>query len=321
MHRDRSTAGSRWVPGFFLSTWTRRTTRAGAASPRQSDALKAVLLMCLGVSMFPFLNTCVKLLTAHYSLIEIVWARFAGHFLTMAAVFLPSRGWPIFRAQRPAIQITRSFLLLGSTALSVSGIGLVPLATASAIGFSSPIIVTALSVPLLGESVGPRRWSAVLVGFIGVLIAVRPGSGPLTTATLFLLGGAACYALYQIATRRSGTHDSAETGIVYAALVGTIVTSLLLPFGFEWPHSLADVALFAGLGVFGGVGHYFVIRAFRLGPAALISPLGYFELVGSTTLGYVVFANFPDSWTWAGASLIVASGIYIALRERRRRRD
>src|SRR5579864_5968157 len=122
MSRDRPTAGSRWVPGIFLRARPRPTAGAEAASPRQSDALRAVLLMFLGVSMFPFLNTCVKLLTVHYSLIEIVWARFAGHFLTMVAVFLPSRGWPIFRAHRPAIQITRSFLLLGSAAFSVSGI-------------------------------------------------------------------------------------------------------------------------------------------------------------------------------------------------------
>src|SRR5436190_10049069 len=169
---------------------------------RHSDALRAILLMCVGVSMFPFLSAGIKLLTSHYSVMEIVWARFTGHLLTMILVFMPSQGWRIFRANRPVIQITRSFLLLGSTALSVSGIGFVPLATASAIGFSSPIIVTALSVPLLGESVGPRRWSAVLVGFVGVLIVVRPGSGQLTSATLLLLGASACYALYQIATRR-----------------------------------------------------------------------------------------------------------------------
>ncbi|HXP77171.1 MAG TPA: DMT family transporter [Stellaceae bacterium] len=291
-----------------------------APSPRQNDALRAILLMCLGVSMFPFLNAGIKLLTAHYSVIEIVWARFAGHLLTMLIVFLPSRGWQIFRTHQPAIQITRSFLLLASTAFSVSGIGLVPLATASTIGFSSPIIVTALSVPLLGESVGPRRWSAVLVGFVGVLIVVRPGSSQLSAATLLLLGAAASYALYQIATRRSGVRDSAETGIVYAALVGTLAASLLVPFGFEMPRSLADAAILASLGMFGSVGHYYIIHAFRLGPAALVSPLGYLELVGSTTLGYVIFDNLPDLWTWAGASLIVASGIYIALREQRRRR-
>lgn len=294
---------------------------AETPGPRQSDTLRALLLMCLGVSMFPFLNTCLKLLTPHYSIIEIVWARFTGHFITMIAVFLPSQGWRVFHANRPAIQIIRSFLLLGSTVFSVSGIGYVPLATASAIGFASPIIVTALSVPLLGESVGPRRWSAVLIGFIGVLIVVRPGSGQLTSATLLLLCASACYALYQIATRRSSQHDSAETGIIYAALVGTVVTSMVVPFGFEAPHTTSDAVLLASLGVFGGVGHYFVIRAFRLGPAALIAPFGYLELVGTTTLGYLVFNNFPDSWTWIGAGLIVASGIYIAFRERRRRRD
>jgi drug/metabolite transporter (DMT)-like permease len=294
---------------------------AEAPGPLQGDVLRAILLMCLGVSMFPFLNTCIKLLTPHYSVIEIVWARFAGHLLTMMAVFLPSHGWRLFRANRAGLQITRSILLLGSTAFSVSGIGLVPLATASAIGFSSPIIVTALSVPLLGESVGPRRWTAVLVGFLGVLIVVRPGGGELTTATLLLLASAACYALYQIATRRGSLHDSAETGIVYAALVGTVVATALVPFGFELPHRLFDALLLASLGVFGGVGHYFVIRAFRLGSAAVISPLGYLELVGTTTLGYLVFDNFPDSWTWLGMGLIVASGIYIAIRERRRRRD
>jgi len=294
---------------------------AEAPTPRQGDALKAILLMCLGATMFPFLNTGVKLLTPDYSLIEIVWARFTGHLVIMIIIFLPSEGWRLFRAKRPLLQITRSFLLMGSTAFSVSGLGYVPLATASAIGFSSPIMVTALSVPLLGESVGPRRWIAVLVGFLGVLIIVRPGTGQLSIATLLLLCAAGCYALYQIATRRSTLHDSAETGIVYAALVGTVALSLLLPFGFEMPRRPLDAALLASLGLFGGVGHYFVIRAFRLGPAALISPLGYLELLGTTVLGYLVFDNFPDSWTWIGAGLIVASGAYIAIRERRRRRD
>jgi drug/metabolite transporter (DMT)-like permease len=294
---------------------------AEAPGLRQSDALRAILLMCLGVSMFPFLNTSAKLLTAHYPVSEIIWARFAGHLMVMLAVFLPSRGWPIFQARRPTIQIARSFLLLGSTAFFVTAIGRVPLATASAIGFSSPIIVTALSVPLLGESVGPRRWGAVVVGFIGVLIVIRPGSGLLSPATLLLLGSASCYALYQIATRRGGAHDSAETGIIYAALVGTLVTSAIVPFSFEMPHRFVDAALLASLGVFGGVGHYFVIQAFRLGPAAVVSPFGYLELVGTATLGYLVFGNFPDSWTWAGAGLIVASGVYIAIREHRRRRN
>lgn len=288
---------------------------------RHSDAFRGILLMCLGVAMFPILNTCAKLLSTEYPLLEVVWARFTGHFLVMAMVFLPSRGWRLFAAQRPSLQLVRSALLLGSTLFFIRAISSVPLATASTIGFTTPLMVTALSVPLLREAVGPRRWAAVAVGFIGVLVVVRPGSGFVNPAVLLLVGAAACYALYQIATRRGGFHDNAETGIVYAALIGTVVMSFLVPFDFELPRRWTDYLLFAGLGVFGGFGHYFVTQAFRLGPVALISPLGYVELLGSTLMGYLVFGNLPDLWTWVGAALIIASGLYIALRERRRRRS
>jgi drug/metabolite transporter (DMT)-like permease len=199
----------------------------------------------------------------------------------------------------------------------MSAIHDVQLATASTIGFSTPILVTALSVPLLGEPVGPRRWTAVFVGFIGVLIIVRPGSDLMNPATLLLFGSSSCYALYQIVTRRSGAHDTAETGIVYAALVGTLATSLVVPFVFKPPTSLQDSLLFLGLGVFGGFGHYLVTRAFQLAPAAFVSPLGYVELLGTTVLGYLIFGNVPDAQTWLGAAIIVAAGLYIALRERK----
>ena len=287
---------------------------------RTPDALRGILLMCLGVSMFPFLNTCAKLLSTEYPLLEIVWARFTGHFLVMALIFLPSSGWRLFAAHRLSIQIVRSVLLLGSTLFFIRAIGTVPLATASTIGFTTPLMVTALSVPMLHEAVGPRRWAAVGVGFIGALIVIRPGSGFTDPAMLLLVGSAVCYALYQIFTRRGAFHDNAETGIVYAALIGTLVMSVLAPLDFELPRRWTDYLLFAALGVFGGFGHYFVTQAFRLGPAAVISPLGYVELLGTTIMGYLVFGNFPDLWTWVGAALIIASGIYIAFRERRRRK-
>jgi drug/metabolite transporter (DMT)-like permease len=173
-------------------------------------------------------------------------------------------------------------------------------------------------VPLLREPVGWRRWSAVVVGFAGALVIIRPGAGLNDPAVLVLLGAAAFYALYQIATRRGGAYDSAETGIVYAALVGTIASTLVVPFVFEAPRSLRDLFLFLGLGLFGGFGHYFVTRAFQHAPAAVISPLGYVELLGTTILGYLIFDNFPDAWTWVGAAIIIASGAYTAARERRR---
>jgi drug/metabolite transporter (DMT)-like permease len=289
------------------------------AGRRQGDVLRGILLMCAGVSMFPFMNAAVKLLGAHYPVAEIVWARFTGHLVIMLLVFLPSYGRRLLATRRPGVQIGRSLLMLVSNMVFVVAIARVPLATASAIGFTSPLIVTALSVPLLRESVGIRRWSAVIVGFAGALLVIRPGTGLQDPAVLLLLLSSAAYALYQIATRWVGLYDDAAIGIVFSALLGSLVMTAVLPFVFVMPHSLFDIALFCSLGLLGGAGHYLVIRAFQSGQAAVIAPLGYVELVGTATLGYLVFGNFPDAWTWLGAVIIIASGVYIALRERRRR--
>src|SRR5436190_16110828 len=190
-------------------------TRAGAApgdapaARRQGNILRGILLMCAGVSMFPFMNAVVKLLGAHYPVAQIVWARFTGHLLVMLIVFLPRYGRRLLATRRPGVQIGRSLLMLVSNLVFVVAIARVPLATASAIGFTSPLIVTALSVPLLHESVGIRRWSAVIVGFIGALIVIRPGTGLKDPAVLLILLSSLGYALYQIGTRSVGTQDSA----------------------------------------------------------------------------------------------------------------
>lgn len=287
--------------------------------PSPSDTLRGILLMCAGVSTFPFMNTAVKLLAANYPAAEITWARFTGHLIVMLIVFLPRYRWTLLRTRRPAVQIGRSLAMLFSNLLFVMAIGRVPLATASAIGFTSPLIVTALSVPLLKESVGWRRWSAVIVGFAGALMVIRPGSGLHDPAVLLILLSSAAYALYQIGTRWVAQHDNAATGIIFAALFGSLGMSLAMPFVFVLPHSVWDGLLFSCLGLLGGFGHYLVILAFQSGPAAVIAPLGYVELIGTTILGYLIFGNFPDMWTWIGAGIIIASGIYIAFRERLRR--
>jgi drug/metabolite transporter (DMT)-like permease len=287
---------------------------------RLSDILRGILLMCAGVCAFPFMNAAVKLLTAHYPVAQITWARFTGHLIVMLCIFLPRYRWSLLRTRRPAVQIGRSVMMLASNMLFVMAIGRVPLATASAIGFTAPLIVTALSVPLLGESVGWRRWSAVLVGFAGALVVIRPGSGFSDPAVLVLLASSLAYALYQIGTRWVGRYDNAATGIIFAALFGSLGLTLVMPFVFVMPRSLWDAFLFCSLGLLGGFGHYLVIRAFQLGAAAVIAPLGYVELIGTTALGYLIFSNFPDLWTWFGAGMIIASGIYIAWREQHVRR-
>jgi drug/metabolite transporter (DMT)-like permease len=287
--------------------------------PPISDILRGILLMCAGVSTFPFMNAAVKLLADNYPAMQITWARFTGHLLVMLVVFLPQYRWALFRTRRPLAQIGRSLAMLASNLVFVIAIGHIPLATASAIGFTSPLIVTALSVPMLHESVGWRRWSAVMVGFVGMLMVIRPQTGFNDPAVLLILLSSVIYALYQIGTRWVGTYDSAATGIIFAALLGSLVMTVLMPFVFVMPRSLLDGLLFSSLGLLGGFGHYLIIRAFQLGPAAVIAPLGYIELLGSVVLGYLLFNNFPDAWTWFGACVIIASGIYIAFRERRRR--
>jgi drug/metabolite transporter (DMT)-like permease len=281
------------------------------------DTLRGIFLMCAGVSLFPLMNASVKLLTARYPVVEITWARFTGHLIVMLAVFLPQYGRRLIATRRPLVQIARSLLMLVSNGVFVMAIATVPLATASAIGFTSPLIVTALSVPLLREQVGWRRWSAVMVGFCGALLIIRPGTGFHDPAVLLLLASSGAYALYQIATRWVMAHDSPATGIIFAALFGSLGTSLLLPFVWVTPQSLTDLAMLLALGGLGGLGHFLVIKAFQAAPAAVIAPLGYVELLGTATLGYLIFANFPDALTWVGALIIIASGLYIAMRERK----
>src|SRR4051794_29795026 len=274
-------------------------------------------MMCLAASMFPFINASAKLLTADYSVPQVVWARFAGHLVVVLLAFLPGRGWRLLRPRRPAIQIGRGALLVGSTLFFISGIGGVPLATASAILFTTPVTVAAVSGPLLGERVGAKTWAAILVGFVGVLVIIRPGAAPLSGSVLCMLGASACYAMYQLVTRRTRDLDSPETGIVYVALVGTVVASLAVPFFFTLPRSLLDVLLFCALGFFGGFGHYILMRAFQLAPASVLSPLGYSELVTATILGWLVFGTIPDAYTWLGAAIIIVSGIAVASLGRR----
>lgn len=326
--RDWGLATDRQSPAQLMRAPGAEAIPASGMPSHQAAVLRGILLMCAGVSLFPFMNAAVKLLGARYPANEIVWARFTGHLIVMLLVFLPQYGSRLLATRRPAVQIGRGMLMLIGNALFVIAIVQVPLATASAIGFTAPLIVTALAGPLLHEHVGIRRWSAVLIGFAGALVVIRPSGGlgggfpggvfnnPML---LLLLLGSAMNALYLIATRWIAHYDDPATSIVFSALTGSLIMTLVLPFSFVWPRDAFDLAMLCGIGVIGAVGHYLVICAFRHGPAAVIAPLGYVELVGTATLGYLIFDNFPDLWIWVGAAIIIASGLYIALRERRLR--
>jgi len=286
----------------------------------QQNITRGILFMCLAILLMPVMNTIAKILTVDYPLTQVVWARFTGHFVCMTLLFWPGRGLKLFRSGRPVLQLLRSVIMFLSNGCYIVALSTVALATASAIMFTAPLIVTTLSVPLLGERVGLRRWAAVVVGFIGALIIIRPGlNTPAFDGTalgiVLLLFSAATFALYQILTRKLSDQDSAETNIVYTALIAAIVTTCIMPFVLVMPKGVGDGLLFALVGVVGGFSQYFIAKALEQAPASVVSPYLYGELLLAAMVGFAVFGDFPDHWTWLGATVIAASGLYIAYRE------
>ena len=291
------------------------TSNSSAARPGDNPG-RALLYMGLAVMLFPFMNTIVKVLREDFDPAMIIWARYLSHFLLMLALFLPAHGWSLLKTAHPTIQIGRSLLLLIATICYFTALGYVPLATAAVIGFTSPFIVTALSIPILGEQVGWRRWGAVVIGFFGAVIVIRPGTDTLHPLATLVLITAVCYGLYQIYTRKISGSDKAVTTITWTALVGALITSIMVPFFWQTPQTLKQVLLLSVTGMVGGLGHYFVVKAFQHGQASLLAPVVYGQIVGATLLGFVIFGDFPDSWTWLGTSIIVGCGLYIGYRER-----
>jgi drug/metabolite transporter (DMT)-like permease len=238
----------------------------------------------------------------------------------VVALFAPRHGLRLLRTQRPGIQISRSTLLLGCTACYFTALGFISLPTAAAINFTAPIIVTVLAIPLLGEQVGWRRLSAAVFGFAGALVIIRPGAGAVHPAGLLVLATAVMYAFYQILTRRVSASDPAHVSVAWMAVVGTLLTSAVLPWFWLTPEGPRGWLLLLSTGGFAALGHFFVVKALQHAPASVVSPFSYGQLLGAALLGHVLFGQLPDRWTWAGAGMIVGSGLYIAYREEVRRR-
>jgi drug/metabolite transporter (DMT)-like permease len=284
-------------------------------SAPSTNTLRGVAFIVAATSLFPFMNAAVKYLGDFYPTAQIVWFRYAGHFAFMLLIFLPVQGPMLFRTTRIGAQISRSILLLSSTSLYFLAVTFIPLATAASISFTNPFIVTALSAPMLGEVVRARRWTAVIVGFIGALIIIRPGFEGFHWAGLLVIGSATCYSLYQIITRRIAGTDSPATTIIYTAVIGTILCTIVVPFQWTTPEGLFHWLLLISLGVIGGLGHYFVVKAFQYAEASAIAPFGYMQLLGAVVLGFLIFGELPDAWSWLGAAVIVCAGLYIVYRE------
>ncbi|MBT5413416.1 MAG: DMT family transporter [Rhodospirillaceae bacterium] len=276
-----------------------------------------ILMFVAAVSIFPMLDAIAKTLAAQYPVVQITWARYSFQTLALVAYFFVFLRHPfsVLRTRRLRMQVLRGSIMIGSNLLFISGLKYMPLADATAILFVSPLLVAILSVPLLGETVGLRRWIAIGIGLVGMLIVIRPGLGVFGLPALFPFSVACLYAVYQITTRSLAATDHPYTTIFYTSITGLLAASVLVPFDWVPPTALdwGWMAVMGGMGVFG---HFILIKAFDYAEASALAPYNYFQIVSSVTCGYLVFGDFPDSWTFLGAGVIVASGLYVAYRER-----
>lgn len=281
--------------------------------------LRGILLFMLALMLFALLDATSKHLTASFAVPLLVWARYTLHFVIMLVFVAPSMRSQLVRTDNLALQVVRALALVGTTGFAMMAFRSMPLAEATAVLFLAPLLVTLLAGPCLGERIGTGRWAAAVAGFAGVLLIARPGGALNLAGVLWALAGAACYAAYQLLTRRLSHAEHPLTLLFYTALVGTAAMSLALPwFWFEFPPSPLQWLMIASLGVYGGVGHFILIRAFRLAPASTLTPFGYTQLIWAGLLGWLVYGHIPDMPTAAGMAVIAASGLWLALGERRR---
>lgn len=286
---------------------------APAGMPPQRVGL-GVLWMCLAMLILVGMDAIAKHLAQLFPVSEVVWARFTFHLLFM--VPLLGRRLPLIVMTRsPRFQFLRGAAILLASGAMVTGLRYIPLAETNVLFASSPLIVTALSVPLLKERVGPRQWIGVIVGFVGVLLIMRPGFAAVHPAAILVLLGAVFYAISQIAARRLGQVDDPRTTVLYTALVCFVVMSAIVPFVWVAPRPI-DWAVMAATGFLSMTGHLAAAKAFQLAPAATVSPFNYSGMVWAVLFGFVGFGDLPDEWTVIGALVIVASSLYILRRRR-----
>lgn len=279
----------------------------------RGSTLGGIAWMVLATALFVALDTIAKYLTAIYPVEQVVWARFTFHLAFVACVLAP-RGLPTFRSKRPGLQLLRSCFMLGANACFFLAIRTMALVEATAIVFCGPLFVTLLSIPLLGERVGLRRMSAVVIGFVGALVIIRPGTDILQTVAVLPLLAALSFALYQILTRKLAPYDPPLTTLFYTSVAGTVGSCVLVPSVWVEPDMQGWV-LMAGAGLFGALGQLALIKAIQLAPVSVVAPFNYLGLVWASAFGFIFFADVPDGPTIIGALIIAASGLYVLRRE------
>ncbi len=296
-----------------------------AVAPPVDRSRLAIALTLTVMLAFAIMDGLTKILSQTLAIPQILWFRaivFAILAVTLLRLGAATRDKPIREiatSRRPWLQFTRAVLLVVESGMYMVAFSLLPLADVHAVGAISPLLVVALSVPFLGETVGWRRWAAVAVGFIGVLVIVRPGVTAMHPATLLTLVAAAMWAVYQIMVRLASRVDRPETTSLWTALVGLGASTLVGAVQWVWPTP-QSWALLVCVGLLGAFAHITLIAALGMTEPSLLQPFSYTLFVWAIVVGYVLFGDVPDGWTLAGASLIIASGLYAWHRERVRAR-
>jgi drug/metabolite transporter (DMT)-like permease len=270
--------------------------------------------MCAAVFTFTVSSTMVKGLGDGYPVSQIVFFRCLLAFLPLYFAMRQAGGWHVLRTQRPGAHLFR--VVVGGIALFIGfyALTLMPLADYFAFTYAAPLFATLLSIPILGERVGIRRWTAVVVGFAGVLVMLRPGVQSLDFATLVAIAAAFTYALAIIAVRNLARTETSVSVVFYFSLTGLILASFVLPFEWRTPTA-KEWALLIGIGLVSGFGQIIMTDAYRLAPPAVIAPFDYTSMIWALAFGYLLFGDFPDPIMLAGAAIVIASGVYIIYRE------
>ena len=286
-------------------------TRGAVRRPlnAQTAGIALILAAILGFTM---MDATAKHLTQTYHPAQVVWARFVGNLVIFALIFRGAM-FPLMRTRRPGLQFSRALMQLGSVGLFFTSLQFIGLAEATAIMDLNPVLITLGAALFLGEAIGPRRLAGIAVALIGALIIIRPGMGVFQPAALLPLVGAFTYATGALLTRMARA-DSVATSVMWSAVVGSVLTSLVVPFVWQ-PITMADLWAFALLGVFGTLSQYLLVRAFATAEAGVLAPFGYTGLIWAGLWGWLLFGQLPDAWTVAGAAIIVAAGLYVWSRE------
>jgi drug/metabolite transporter (DMT)-like permease len=282
------------------------------------SSLRGIGLMCLAIALFSCLDATAKYMasTLHLPVAQVTWLRFVSQFVLMLVavglVALPR----LLLTRKLVHQSVRSLLMLGSTVLNFLALRHLRLDQTQTIYFLTPLVVALLAGPYLGEWVGWRRMLAILVGFAGILVVVRPGYVAFHPAMALAFGSMLCYVVFLLLTRYLAAYDPPQVTLFYSMLAGALLLAPWAIADWVWPANALTWALLFSMGLWGGIGHYLVILAYRQAPASTLAPFIYLGLITHTAAGYLVFGQFPDTWTLAGAAIVIASGIYLVHRER-----